>query len=80
MFKGCVADCPVVHDSFSRSQLKASFQYLGIALHNPKQRRKFVFILYFFLSSGKDKKFPSSSSYSGIIPLSIKNGFSANCD
>ena len=34
MFKGCVADCPVVADLFSMSQLRASFQYLGMALHN----------------------------------------------
>ena len=33
MFKGCVADCPVVADLFSMSQLRASFQYLGMALH-----------------------------------------------
>ena len=36
IFKGCVADCPVVTDLFSRSSLKASFQYFGMALHNPK--------------------------------------------
>ena len=34
MFKGCVADCPVVADLFSMSQLRASFQYLGMPLHN----------------------------------------------
>ena len=36
IFKGCVADCPVVTNSFSRSRLRASFQRFGMAVHNPK--------------------------------------------
>ena len=43
MFKGCV-DCPVLTVSFSRSRLKASFQYFGMALHNPMWRIKFVYV------------------------------------